>query len=69
MTQIEIFYGSLAASAGSVFKSLQIVNIPDLDQMKKDVNDFISQPDIEVISINQQFNDGVLSVLVHFKKK
>jgi hypothetical protein len=66
---MKIFYGSMASSAGSIFKSLQVVQLPDLDKMKADLNEFINRTDIEVLSINHQSDDGVMSVLVYYKKK
>lgn len=68
MEGIEIFYGSLAATAGGIFKSMQIVKVPTLEEMKKEVSEFISQPEIKVVSISHQFNDGIMSVMVHYKK-
>lgn len=69
MNGVEIFYGSLAASAGGLFKSMQMVSIPDLDKMKSELNEFMNREDIEVISLNHQFNDGIMSVLVYYRKK
>jgi hypothetical protein len=67
--QVEIFYGSLATSAGGMFKSMQIVKVLSLDEMKQELNAFLSRPEIEVLSLNHQFNDGIMSVLVYFRKK
>lgn len=69
MYGVEIFYGSMASSAGALLKSLQMIKLADLDQMKADINEFINKPDVEVISVNTQFNDGIMSVLVYYRKK
>ena len=38
-------------------------------EMKQELNAFLSRSEIEVISLNHQFNDGIMSVLVYFRKK
>lgn len=69
MNGVEIFYGTFAATAGSFFKSLQPVDMPDFNKMKADINEFINRDDIEVITINHQCDNGMVSVLVYYKKK
>ena len=72
MNGVEFFYGSVASTAGGLAGMLQnsVVKVPNLDDMKAEVNAFISRPEIEVVSIQHQFtDDGILSVLVHYIKK
>lgn len=70
-TQIEIFFGSLASTSGGIFKGIQTVqiDIPTLEEAKEEVNKFLSRDDIEIISVSHQYNDGLLSILVHYKPK
>ena len=67
-SQIEIFYGSFASTAGGIFKGLQVVDIPTIAEAKIKVNEFLNRTDIEAISISHQYNEGILSILVHYKK-
>lgn len=72
MNGVEFFYGSVASTAGGFAKMFQnsVIKIPSLEEMQEQVNAFISKPEIEVVNIHHQFtDDGVISVLVHYRKK
>jgi len=68
-TAIEIFYGSLASSGGNLFKNLQIIDLPSLEQLTENVNEFLNKHDVEVLSIQHQCSEGLVSVLIYYKKK
>lgn len=58
----------MATSAGGWFKSMQVLKVPSLDEMKANLQKFLNTPNIEVIQITHQFNDGLTSVMVYYKK-
>lgn len=70
-SEIEIFYGSLSSTAGGLLKLLQgaTINISSLEEAKEQVNKFLADESIEVISVSHQYNDGLLSILIHYKNK
>ncbi len=68
-TEIKIYYGSFASSAGGFFKQMQIVDMPSLEDMEKSVNEFLAKTDIEVINVSHQMEEAVISVMIHYRKK
>lgn len=50
-------------------KTLQVVDIPSLDEAKRQANGLLRRDDIEIITISHQYADNLLSILVHYRKK